>query len=185
MTSGEHPKLSDVSSGPIEIDSDRYQLLELLGRGGMGEVHKAFDPRLGRHVALKVMRDAGPQLAARLVSEARSQARVEHANVCKVYGVGELNGLPFIALQYIEGDTSLGVILKVLHEEPQSLRALEPSIPQDLETICMRCLEKDPARRYDSARALAQDLQAWLDGDAIKARQASLGYRLAKKARKH
>ena len=84
----------------------------------MGEVHKAFDPRLGRFVALKVMREATPEQAARLVSEARAQARVEHANVCKVYGVGELdNGLPFIALQFIEGKTLSAVAKQMTREE--------------------------------------------------------------------
>src|SRR5205823_4522451 len=52
-------------------------------------------------------------------------------------------------------------------------------------TITMKCLEKDPARRYDSARALADDLKAWVDGEPIQARRSSLGYRLAKRARKH
>ena len=308
MTSGEHPKLSaDMPSGPIVIDSDRYQLLELLGRGGMGEVHKAYDPRLGRHLALKVMREATPEQAVRLVSEARAQARVDHPNVCKVYGVGELaNKLPFIALQFIEGktlsavakqmtreeriavirdvadalhaahrqglvhrdvkpsnilvekretgwhpyvtdfgiareidapgmtktgvvsgtplymapeqarghtsqidrrtdvyglgatlyellcgrrpfesDQTLVVMWKLLNEEVVPLRAIDPSIPVDLETIVMKCLEKEPSRRYDSARALAEDLKAWSDGEPIHARRTSVGYRLVKRARKH
>jgi hypothetical protein len=303
MQSGERP----IPQPPamLTIETERYQLLELLGRGGMGEVHKAFDPRLGRFIALKVMRQASPELAARLVHEARAQARVDHEHVCKVYGVGELGGLPFIALQFIDGptlrqlapkltceqkiaimrdvadalhaahrqglvhrdvkpgnvlvekseegykpyvtdfgiarevdgpgvtktgvaqgtplymapeqargeaqkidrrtdvyglgatlydilsgrppfqgDTSLGVMLKVLHDEPQPLRMLDPSIPVDLETITMKCLEKDPVRRYDSARALAHDLQAWLDGDPISARRGGLAYRLGKRARK-
>ncbi|MDB4966513.1 MAG: Protein kinase [Myxococcales bacterium] len=304
MTSGEHPVSKVPASLPI--DSERYQLLELLGRGGMGEVHKAFDPRLGRHVALKIMREASPEQAARLVTEARAQARVEHANVCKVYGVGELGALPFIALQYIdgktlqelapqmtreerirvmrdvadalhaahrqglvhrdvkpanilverteggwhpyvtdfgvareidapsvtktgvatgtplymapeqakgqtaridrrtdvyglgatlynllsgrhpfEGDTAVDVIFKLTNDDATPLRLLDPAIPVDLETITMKCLEKDPARRYDSARALADDLKAWVDGEPILARRTSLGYRVAKRARKH
>ncbi len=306
MVSGEHPVPTSTIPASLPIENERYQIVELLGRGGMGEVHKAWDPRLGRHVALKIMRSATPEQAARLVFEARAQARVEHANVCKVYGVGELNGMPFIALQFIagetlreraprmtreqriavmrdcadalhaahrqglvhrdvkptnilieateagykpfvtdfgiareidtpgltktgmaqgtplymapeqargethridrrtdvyglgvtlyellsgrrpfEGETSLGVILKVLHEEPPPLRSVDPSIPLDLETITMKCLEKDPARRYDTARALALDLQSWLDGEPIQARRARLGYRLARRARKH
>ncbi|MGZ3406178.1 MAG: serine/threonine-protein kinase, partial [Polyangia bacterium] len=307
MTSGEHPAASSSPALPITVETDRYQLLELLGRGGMGEVHKAFDPRLGRFLALKVMREATPEQAVRLVSEARAQARVDHPNVCKVYGVGELaNKLPFIALQFIEGKTlsavskqmtreeriavirdvadalhaahrqglvhrdvkpsnilvekketgwhpyvtdfgiareidapgmtktgvvtgtplymapeqargqagmierrtdvyglgatlyellcgrrpfesesTLIVIWKLLNEEIVPLRAIDPSIPVDLETIVMKCLEKEPARRYDSAKALAEDLKAWADGEPIHARRSSLAYRIVKRARKH
>src|SRR5262245_58922020 len=60
-----------------------------------------------------------------------------------------------------------------------------PNIPEDVNTIVMRCLEKDPQRRYESARALAEDLHRYLDGEAILARRASLPYRAAKKIRKH
>jgi serine/threonine-protein kinase len=65
------------------------------------------------------------------------------------------------------------------------LRRVDPSIPVDLETIVAKCLEKEPARRYDSARALAEDLKAWSDGEPIHARRTSIGYRLVKRARKH
>ena len=72
MQSGERP----IPRAPtlLTIETERYQIVQLLGRGGMGEVHKAFDPRLGRFIALKVMRQASPELAARLVYEARAQA---------------------------------------------------------------------------------------------------------------
>ncbi len=64
------------------------------------------------------MREATPEQAARLVNEARAQARVEHAHVCKVYGVGELdNKLPFIALQFIEGKTLSAVAKQMTREE--------------------------------------------------------------------
>ena len=87
------------------LSAERFQLVKLLGRGGMGEVHKAYDPTLRRHVALKILRKATPATAERLLVEAQAQARVEHPNVCRVYGVGEFDGQPFIALQLIEGQT--------------------------------------------------------------------------------
>lgn len=78
---------------------------------------------------------------------------------------------------------------KMLHkietEDAPSLRMVSPSVPTDLETIVMKCLERDPARRYESARALGEDLQRYLDGDPVLARKASIGYRLIKRARKH
>jgi serine/threonine-protein kinase len=93
------------SDSGSHIHTERYQMLGLLGRGAMGEVHKAFDPQLGRHVALKIMRGAGPDLARRLVHEARAQARVDHPHICKVYGVGEIDGHACIALQFVDGRT--------------------------------------------------------------------------------
>ena len=77
------------------------------------------------------------------------------------------------------------VILKVIHDEPVLPHRIEPGIPADLETMVMKCMEKELNRRYDSARALAEDLQRYLDGDAILARPASVIYRISKKARKH
>jgi serine/threonine protein kinase len=58
----------------------------------------------------------------------------------------------------------------VIHEEPPSPRKLNGTIPRDLETITLKCLEKDPSRRYQTAQALADDLAHWLDGEPITAR---------------
>jgi serine/threonine-protein kinase len=272
----------------------------------MGSVFRAFDPVLGRPVALKFLHRDNPALVERLMREARLQAGVEHPNVCRVYEVGVAEGRPYIAMQYIEGQTlealdasltldqkvrvmvavaegvhaanrtglvhrdlkssnimvesrdgglhpyvldfglareaaaegltdtglALGsppymapeqargdvraldrrtdvyglgavlyemiagrppfagqstveILLKVLHEEPTPLRRLAPSVPRDIETIALKCLEKDPTRRYDSARALADDLRRFLEGDPVEARRAGAAYRLSRVARKH
>ena len=82
---------------------ERYEFLALLGRGGMGEVYKARDRRLGRVVALKFIRGADPELAMRFLQEARTQARIDHPNVCKVYEVGEVQGKAYIAMQLVGG----------------------------------------------------------------------------------
>jgi len=82
-----------------------YEILGLLGRGGMGEVHRAHDTRLGRDVALKIFRGGDPRLAERFVREARAQARVDHSAVCPVYEAGEADGVRFIAMRLVKGRT--------------------------------------------------------------------------------
>ncbi|HWM89227.1 MAG TPA: protein kinase [Thermoanaerobaculia bacterium] len=286
-------------------DWSRYGVERFLGSGGMGAVYLASDPQLGRRVALKFLHYNDPVLVVRFLREARAQARVEHPNICQVHEVGEVEGRPYIAMQYIEGKSlselrgklspeasvrlvrdvaravhtahkiglihrdlkpgnilvgqddagglhpwvvdfglaqdqgeegltrtglisgtpayvspeqaqgaqldrrtdvySLGVVLyelltenppfvgpsaagtlvRVLEEEPESLRKRKSSIPADLETIVLKCLEKEAERRYDSARSLADDLDRWLEGDPIQARPASLTYRTGKRLRKH
>ena len=289
-------------------DWTRYRAERLLGSGGMGTVCKAFDPTLGRWVALKFLHRNGAVQTERFLREARAQARVSHPNVCQVHEVGEVEGRPYIAMQYIEGRSlgelteelsledkvrllrdvaravhaahrtglihrdlkpgnillardaredsgelhpyvvdfglameqdevslsrtgmisgtpayispeqaqgrtldrrtdiySLGVVLyellagqppfrggnlarilvQVVQEDAQPLRQADPSIPEDLETIVAKCLEKDPARRYESARDLAEDLDRFLDGEPIHARPAGWGYRTRKRLRKH
>jgi serine/threonine-protein kinase len=286
---------------------DRYEVRRLLGSGGMGEVYEAFDPRLQRSVALKVLKAGDPSLVERFQREARAQARIDHPHVCPVYEVGEVEGRPYIAMQLVAGKTlaeaageldleqrlrvmvavceglhaahrtglihrdvkpgnvmigddgdgglgvwvmdfgvawdpgspaltqtgsmlgtpnymapeqvspsvgpldrrtdvyGLGVTLyrlltgrslfsgqssieimrQVLEREPTPPRKLVPSLPRDLETIVLKCVEKDPARRYPSARALGEDLRRYLDGEPVAARRATWTYKLAKKAGKH
>ena len=284
-----------------------YRDVSLLGEGGMAEVFKAYEPRLKRLVALKFLRVQHPELALRLLREAQMQARVEHPNICRVYDVGEIEGRPFIAMQYVEGPTldkvaskmsleqrvlalrdvaealhaahreglihrdlkpanilveempdgrfrpyvtdfglaketaapnlsqtgtitgtpqymapeqirgdaavldrrtdvyglgatlyealalrppfeggtAMDVMVKVLADEPARLRQIDPSVPRDLETVVLKCLEKEPQRRYESAKALAEDLSRYLDGEPVSAQPATLLYRVAKKARKN
>jgi eukaryotic-like serine/threonine-protein kinase len=68
----------------------RYEGLRFLGQGTMGQVFLAYDPRLRRNIALKFVKGDDPKVARRLLSEARAQARVDHARVCQVYEVGEI-----------------------------------------------------------------------------------------------
>jgi len=283
----------------------RYEIVSFLGAGGMGRVYKAWDPALKRHVAVKFLRFNDPRQLERFLREARSQARVEHENICRVHEAGWVEGHPYIAMQYIDGVTlsegaalltleqkvrvlhdvalaihsahrtglihrdlkpgnillerredgswrpcvvdfglaqdqeglgltrtgavtgtpaylspeqaqslpvdrrsdvySLGAVLyellgdeiplrgsslaesliKVVQEAPRPLSRIDPSIPRDLDTIVMKCLEKEPRHRYDSARAFADDLERFLDDEPIAARPPSLPYRAGKWVRKN
>lgn len=286
---------------------DRFEFKKLLGYGGMGLVYQAWDVKLNRMVALKFLRNSYSQSSKRFLQEARAQCRIEHDNVCKVYEVGEVESIPYIVMQYIEGKSlrfaykemsleqkvqamrdiayaihaahrlsiihrdikpdnimitknedgsyhpmvmdfglakelgnkgltatgeimgtpgymspeqargqtqlidrrtdvySLGamfysilvgkapfqgsspleIVLKVINEDPPSISKVISSIPADLNTIVMKCLEKDPRQRYESAQLLAQDLQRYLDGETISIKAVSWYYLLLRKARKH
>ncbi len=87
---------------------DHFRVIRLIGRGGMGAVYLARDTRLGRKVALKVIRPArmgSPDAARRFLIEARATARFNHPNIVTIYAVGEVGGSPYVALEYLEGET--------------------------------------------------------------------------------
>jgi len=274
-----------------------YELLEVLGRGGMGVVYKARQLGLNRVVALKMIlagANASPQDLSRLRAEAEAVAQLAHPNIVQIYEIGEQGGCPFLALEYVSdgslaqhldgtplspkqaaetvlalaravhhahekgivhrdlkpanvlladgvpkiadfglakradsnqahtltgtilgspsymapeqaaGQTdkigpatdvyALGVILyemltgrppfkgstlletidQVREHDPVPPRYLLPKTPRDLETICLKCLEKSPQRRYASAAALADDLRSFLHGEPINAQSLTL-----------
>lgn len=272
-----------------------YEVLEELGRGGMGRVYAARQIGLGRIVALKVMGNVGKggDFELRFLREAQTAARLRHPNLVAVHDFGRADGQLYFSMDYIEGGdlarrlrgrpfasweaasllrkvalalahahdqgvlhrdlkpsnilldgdepkladfglaaqleaggdltTTSGILGTPHYLAPEALRAgsaalsvasdiyalrvvlfelltgrtpfagavpgalialvensgppsprlLAPAVARDLEVICLRCLERDPARRYASAAALADDLRRFLDGEAILARPAS------------
>lgn len=288
----------------------RYEDVEILGEGGMGTVYKAYDPMLQRSVALKFIREDDPKLIQRLLLEGRSQAKIEHPGICKIYEVGQIESHFYIAMQYINGQVlteaiheltlvqklklmaevaealhaahreglvhrdikpqnimiersvdgwkpylmdfglvrdinsevesqsitvngaivgtpwymppeqargeienldrrtdiySLGatfyelltgrspfadlplaeLLSSILTKDAPSIRKYNSAIPIDVETIVMKCLEKEPDRRYDSAKALQADILRYLSGEPVLARRAGFFYKLRKKAQKN
>jgi predicted Ser/Thr protein kinase len=83
------------------------------------------------------------------------------------------------------GSNALEVLTLIQSQEPRPPRAVDRDIPVDLEAIVLKCLEKERSARYDSARALAEDLERFLAGDVVRARPVGAAYRLSKWARKH
>ncbi len=77
------------------------------------------------------------------------------------------------------------LMLKIQHGDPDSPRRLNPQVPEDLESIVLKCLEKDRTRRYATASELSADLSRWLRGDPVQAQPPTLGYLLGKALRRH
>ncbi|HEV2827571.1 MAG TPA: protein kinase [Pyrinomonadaceae bacterium] len=101
----------------------RYEILSQLGKGGMGEVYLAKDPKLDRRVALKVLPAelaVSRERMLRFVQEARAAAALNHPNVAHIYEIGEHDGVNFIAMEYVEGKT----LREKIHYERSDLRRL-------------------------------------------------------------
>ncbi|HNN13950.1 MAG TPA: serine/threonine-protein kinase, partial [Anaerolineales bacterium] len=90
---------------------DRYEILELLGTGGMAMVYKAYDARLEREVAIKIIRRSAfppeviDDMVKRFEREAKSLAKLSHANIVKVLDYGEFEGSPYLVMEYYPGGT--------------------------------------------------------------------------------
>jgi tetratricopeptide (TPR) repeat protein len=304
---------ADSAPGAAPVVSG-YEVLEELGRGGMGVVYKARHVGMKRLVALKMLQPgagAGPEQLARFRTEVEALGRLEHPNIIRIYEVGEHQGRPYFALEFVPGGSleeklrgvplparqaaalaetlaraihaahesrivhrdlkpanvllasggreppdptepsggsrpplaaqvpkitdfglakqldadsvktrsgdilgtpsymapeqahgknhavgprtdvySLGAVLyemltgrppfqgetvwdtleQVVKKDPVPPRSLQPRLPRDLETICLKCLHKEPARRYATAADLAEDLRRFLGGEPIRGR---------------
>ena len=101
----------------------RFQILRLLGQGGMGSVYLAYDSRLDRRVAVKTMRARGEAAGAtRLLDEARAMAKLSHPNLVPIFELSEHEGEAFILMEYIEGPTLAGWLKQERRTEDEILR---------------------------------------------------------------
>src|SRR5208337_3972911 len=85
-----------------------YEILTLLGAGGMGEVYRARDQRLDRTVAIKVLPShlsSDPEMKQRMEREAKAISALQHANICTLYDIGSQDGANFLVMEYLEGQT--------------------------------------------------------------------------------
>jgi serine/threonine-protein kinase len=104
---------------------DRFRIEEPLGEGGMGRVYRAYDERLDRRVAIKVLvQDDDPEARARLVREARAAAQLDHPNVVAVYDVGEVEGSPYIAMELVPGRSLRSIVGDATVSPDERIRCL-------------------------------------------------------------
>ena len=104
-----------------------YEIVAAIGAGGMGEVYRARDTRLGRDVAIKVLPlhlSSDPQLKERFDREARSISSLNHARICTLHDVGHQEGIDFLVMEYLEGET----LAERLRKGPMALKDWNGSV---------------------------------------------------------
>ncbi len=99
-TTGVHASSAAPHPG---VRINQYEMIKMIGEGGMGSVFLARDLRLGRRVAIKFLQSNQPELTQRFLVEARTTARCQHDNIVVIYEVGEHNGAPYIVLEFLSG----------------------------------------------------------------------------------
>ena len=301
-------KANDENASPLPRIFGRYELLEVIGRGGMGVIHKARQLGLDRICAVKTLSDERFRETAsrdQLLKEARAAASLQHPNIVSIFEVGEAEGHVFFSMEYVEGvdlavltrrralpaekiaecvkkvadaiayahrkgvlhcDLKPANVIIDVHDEPRVTdfgltqpacgatdsagdawgagspnflapeqastrfgplsektdvyglgatlyylltdrppsrgenlkftlnavisidpvrpRTLRPGVPLDLETICLKCLEKRPAKRYASVSEVADELHRFLEGEPVQARPISVLELLIRRARR-
>ena len=131
VPSSPHPPRTPSSAGGILTSSDpigggrftpglsiaeRYRIVALLGRGGMGEVYRAEDLKLSQVVAIKFLPESLSQDAsalARFHSEVRIARQVSHPNVCRVFDIGDAEGIPFLSMEYVDGEDLASLVRRI------------------------------------------------------------------------
>jgi len=119
--SSPHSSLSSSSSGggrfvPGIVLAERYRIIGLLGKGGMGEVYRADDLTLGQSVALKFLPEAVGQSADRLerfYAEVRIARQISHPAVCRVYDVSQIDGSPMLSMEYVDGEDLSSLLRRI------------------------------------------------------------------------
>lgn len=101
-----------------------------------------------------------------------------------VYALGAILYVVLTGRPPFQAATSIDTLMQVLDTDPAAPRLLNPNVPRDLEAVCLKCLEKDPARRYAAARLLADELQRFLDGEPIQASSVNVLSRVLHTLRK-
>jgi len=162
----------------------QYQILSLLGKGGMGEVYLAHDTSLNRKVAIKLLPESvqrDPIAKARFLREARAAAALDHPFICKIYEAGETDGTAYIVMEYVEGQSfkdklaesqaalPLPQVLKVALEIVDALEAAHDKgiVHRDLKPANLMCTKQGHVKVMDFGLA-KQILPASSPSDATR-----------------
>jgi tRNA A-37 threonylcarbamoyl transferase component Bud32 len=142
-------------------------------------------------LAKRVKGDSGMTLSGAIVGTPSYMAPEQAAakkgltTAVDVYSVGAILYELLTGQPPFRGPTPLDTLLQVMDQEPTRPRAIDKTIDRDLETIVMKCLAKDPAQRYASAEALAEELERWQRGESILARRPRMPVRVWRWCRRH
>src|SRR5204862_380648 len=148
---------------PTNTRFGRYEIRDLLGAGGMGEVYLAQDTTLRRSVAIKLLPadiTLNKDRLNRFEREALAASRLNHPHILTIHEIGAVNGRQFIATEFIEGETPSDRISAILTTEPPILTRYVPEVPAELERIVTKALRKDKEERYQSVKDFGLDLKS-------------------------
>lgn len=168
---------SAAAVSPSHASSDRLQQQLFIADFGLAKV--VDDPTHHTQTGALVGTPA-------YMSPEQADSRLDEiSTAADIYGLGAILYFLLTGRPPFEGDSTLAVLESVRSNEPASPRKLRDEIPRDLEAICLKCLEKDPQRRYPTANALAEDLQRWLNGEAVVARSTTTREHVARWVRRN
>ena len=156
-------------------------------------IDAADQPRITDFGLAKIMKDDSRLTQSGVVMGSPSymppeQAAGRHGDIgpaSDVYSLGAMLYELLTGRPPFRGATAMATLHEVMEAEPTAPRRLKADIPPDLETICLKCLEKSPSARYPTARALAEELDRFLKGEPIQARPASAVRKAVSWARRH
>ena len=179
------PTVSVAALQSGDVLGGRYEILQLLGEGGMGAVYKARDRELDRFVALKVIRPelaANPAILARFKQELLLAHQVTHRNVIRIYDLSDADGMKFITMEFVEGENLLTIIHQKKKFSPEEAVEIVQQVCRALEAahsvgVIHRDLKPQNIMRDSTGRILVMDfgLARTLEGDGMTQSGALVG----------